>query len=89
MVFDPRLPWRNLFGWFANPSLIFIPKVDNNAMANMIKNNVDLSNFIIYNELEKIEKYFNNKSLHISYMPAQIMEELETVFISLLIVGGD
>jgi len=37
----------------------------------MIKNNIDLSNFIIYNELEKIKKYFNNKSLHISYMPAQ------------------
>jgi len=45
--------------------------VDNNATANMMKNNIDLSNFIIYNELEKIKEIFKNKSLHISYMPAQ------------------
>jgi len=53
-----------------NPSLIFIPNVDNNATANMIKNNIDLSNFIIYNELEKIEKYLRI-NLSIYHMPAQ------------------
>jgi len=45
--------------------------VDNNATANMIKNNIDLSNFIIYNELEKIKKHLRiNLSIY-HIMPAQ------------------